>query len=55
MNDMEHNRNNISCSGPVVRVRKHILPRLLKLMRDKFAAWRKEMDETEPRGPFRDY
>lgn len=30
-------------------------PEILKMMRDKFAAWRAEMDETEPRGPFRDY
>lgn len=30
-------------------------PEILKMMRAKFAAWRKEMDATEPRGPFRDY
>lgn len=30
-------------------------PEVLKLLKDKFAAWRKEMDESEPRGPFRDY
>ncbi len=30
-------------------------PGLLKQLKDEFAAWRKEMDETEPRGPFRDY
>jgi arylsulfatase A-like enzyme len=30
-------------------------PEVLKMMQDKFAAWRKTMDETEPRGPFRDY
>lgn len=30
-------------------------PDVLKMMRAKFAAWRKEMDESEPRGPFRDY
>jgi hypothetical protein len=30
-------------------------PEILKMMRDKFAAWRAEMDATEPRGPFRDY
>lgn len=30
-------------------------PEVLKLMQEKFAAWRKEMDEAEPRGPFRDY
>ena len=30
-------------------------PEVLKMMRDKFAAWRAEMDATEPRGPFRDY
>ena len=30
-------------------------PAKLKEMQDHFAAWRKAMDETEPRGPFRDY
>ena len=30
-------------------------PDVLKMMQDRFAAWRKEMDESEPRGPFRDY
>lgn len=30
-------------------------PEVLKMMGDKFAAWRAEMDATEPRGPFRDY
>jgi len=30
-------------------------PEVVKLMQTRFAAWRKEMDETEPRGPFRDY
>ncbi|MBX7210743.1 MAG: sulfatase-like hydrolase/transferase [Verrucomicrobiaceae bacterium] len=30
-------------------------PDVLKMMRGKFAAWRREMDEAEPRGPFRDY
>lgn len=30
-------------------------PEMLKLMEDKFAVWRKTMDDTEPRGPFRDY
>jgi len=30
-------------------------PEVLKMMQEHFAAWRKEMDETEPRGPFRDY
>ena len=30
-------------------------PEVLKMMQGKFAAWRKEMDECEPRGPFRDY
>ncbi len=30
-------------------------PEVLKMMQDRFAAWRKEMDEAEPRGPFRDY
>jgi arylsulfatase A-like enzyme len=28
---------------------------VLKMMQERFAAWRKEMDECEPRGPFRDY
>lgn len=30
-------------------------PEVLRLMEDKFANWRREMDATEPRGPFRDY
>jgi arylsulfatase A-like enzyme len=30
-------------------------PEVLKMMRDKFDAWRAEMDATAPRGPFRDY
>ncbi len=30
-------------------------PDVLKMMQDKFAAWRAEMDASEPRGPFRDY
>lgn len=30
-------------------------PDIAKMMQEKFAAWRKEMDATEPRGPFRDY
>lgn len=30
-------------------------PEVLQLMQAQFAAWRKAMDETEPRGPFRDY
>ncbi|HCN78249.1 MAG TPA: N-acetylgalactosamine-6-sulfatase [Verrucomicrobiales bacterium] len=30
-------------------------PEVLEMMREKFAAWRKTMDEAEPRGPFRDY
>jgi len=30
-------------------------PEVLKMMKAKFAAWRKEMDEAEPRGPFRNY
>ncbi|HEY2573748.1 MAG TPA: sulfatase-like hydrolase/transferase [Verrucomicrobiaceae bacterium] len=28
---------------------------VLKMMRGRFEAWRKEMDDSEPRGPFRDY
>lgn len=28
---------------------------ILKMMRERFAAWRAEMDASEPRGPFRDY
>ena len=27
----------------------------LQMVKDRFAAWRNEMDEAEPRGPFRDY
>ena len=30
-------------------------PEIAKMMKAKFAEWRKEMDATEPRGPFRDY
>ncbi len=30
-------------------------PEILKMMEERFARWRQEMDETEPRGPFRDY
>lgn len=30
-------------------------PEKLKEMRAKWAAWKKEMDESEPRGPFRNY
>lgn len=30
-------------------------PDIARMMQEKFAAWRKEMDATEPRGPFRDY
>ena len=30
-------------------------PEVLQQMRAHFASWRKEMDATEPRGPFRDY
>ena len=30
-------------------------PEILKKMQDAFATWRREMDECEPRGPFRDY
>jgi arylsulfatase A len=30
-------------------------PELLAKLKAKFAAWRKQMDEAEPRGPFRDY
>ena len=30
-------------------------PDLAKMLKDKFAAWRTEMDQAEPRGPFRDY
>jgi arylsulfatase A-like enzyme len=30
-------------------------PEVVKLMQTRFAAWRKAMDESEPRGPFRDY
>jgi len=28
---------------------------VLQMLRLRFDAWRKEMDASEPRGPFRDY
>lgn len=30
-------------------------PEIAKMMAEKFAVWRRDMDATEPRGPFRDY
>ena len=30
-------------------------PELLARIQARFAAWQKEMDAAEPRGPFRDY
>ena len=30
-------------------------PETAKMMRERFATWRAEMDASEPRGPFRDY
>jgi arylsulfatase A-like enzyme len=30
-------------------------PEVLQMMKSRFEAWRKEMDGSEPRGPFRDY
>jgi hypothetical protein len=30
-------------------------PDIAAMMRTRFATWRKEMDDSEPRGPFRDY
>jgi len=30
-------------------------PEVLKMMQERFAQWRFEMDAAEPRGPFRDY
>jgi arylsulfatase A-like enzyme len=30
-------------------------PEVLAMVRAKFASWKKEMDASEPRGPFRDY
>lgn len=30
-------------------------PEVAKMMRERFAKWRAEMDVSEPRGPFRDY
>jgi arylsulfatase A-like enzyme len=30
-------------------------PAELAMMKERWKAWRKEMDESEPRGPFRDY
>jgi hypothetical protein len=28
---------------------------VLKMVKDRWAAWKREMDASEPRGPFRDY
>jgi arylsulfatase A-like enzyme len=30
-------------------------PEIAKMMQERFAAWLREMDATDPRGPFRDY
>ena len=30
-------------------------PEVLRQVKARWAAWRKQMDECEPRGPFRDY
>ena len=30
-------------------------PDVSRMMQDRWAGWRTRMDETEPRGPFRDY
>jgi arylsulfatase A-like enzyme len=30
-------------------------PDVLRMMKERFADWRSEMDKAEPRGPFRDY
>lgn len=30
-------------------------PEVLEKVKERFTAWRREMDESEPRGPFRDY
>ncbi|HYF36474.1 MAG TPA: sulfatase-like hydrolase/transferase [Prosthecobacter sp.] len=30
-------------------------PEIAQMMRERFEAWRREMDESEPRGPFRDF
>jgi hypothetical protein len=30
-------------------------PDILKQVQGRWAAWRKQMDDAEPRGPFRDY
>lgn len=30
-------------------------PEVLAMMKERFSAWKKQMDEAEPRGPFRDY
>ncbi len=30
-------------------------PEILRMVRERFDAWRREMDQSEPRGPFRDY
>jgi hypothetical protein len=30
-------------------------PRELAMVKARWEAWRKEMDESEPHGPFRDY
>ena len=30
-------------------------PEVLEMVKEKFSEWEKEMEEAEPRGPFRDY
>ena len=30
-------------------------PEVLERVKERFAAWQREMEESEPRGPFRDY
>ena len=30
-------------------------PDVLRRVKSRFAAWKRQMDEAEPRGPFRDY
>jgi arylsulfatase A-like enzyme len=33
----------------------HERPEILKMVKERYAAWRAEMEASEPRGPFRDY
>ena len=49
-----------ACSTwPRISARRHDLsaqkPEVLAMMKARWAEWRKEMDDSEPSGPFRDY